>query len=236
MRATRVVTTFIAAVAIAGVSFAVARQQPNHDPAPPAMITFKLDFPQSDPQDYSITIDANGHARYECTGPVVADAESETYHSEFEVTPQTRDKVFEWAKQARYFSGKIDSGNRRLAFTGTKILTYEDPQHDNTARYDYSSLAPVRELTDFFQGMAATLEYGRRLAYYHRYQKLALDDELKRMEDQVKSNELNELQSVTPVLQDIVNDSSVINVTRARAQELMEIGNGGSTVAGHNMR
>ncbi len=236
MRAPRVVTTLIAALAFAGISFAFAGQQPNHDPALPATITFKLDFPQSDPQDYSITIYANGHARYECTGPVVPGSESETYRSEFEVTPQTREKVFEWAKQARYFTGKIDSGNRRLAFTGTKILTYEDAEHDNTARYDYSNLAPVRDLTDFFQGMAATLEYGRRLAYYHRYQKLALDDELKQMEDQVKNNELNELQSVTSVLQDIVNDSSVINVTRARAQELMQIGNGSSTVAGHNVR
>lgn len=236
MRAPRVIATLIAALAIADIAFAFAGQPQNHDPASPATIKFSLNFPQSAPPDYSITIDGTGHAQYECTGPVVPDSDSETYHSDFTVSAQTREKVFELAKQAHYFSGNIDSGNRRLAFTGAKVLTYEDGQHDNRAQYDYSNLAPVRELTSLFQGMAATLEYGRRLAYYHHYQKLALDEELKRMEEEAKNNELNELQSVAPILQDIVNDNSVINVTRARAQELMQIGNGTSVVAGHNMR
>lgn len=237
MRAARVVAILTGVLLVlAGVTFSFAGQQPNRDPAVLPAITFSLNFPQSEPQEYSITIDATGHARYECTGPAVPGSESETHHSEFEVTPQTRDRVFEWAKQARYFSGKVDSGNRKLAFTGTKILTYEDGQHDNKAQYDYSNLAPVRDLTTLFQGMAATLEYGRRLAYYHRYQKLALDDELKRMEEDAKNNELDELQSVATVLQDIVNDSSVINVTRARAQELLQIGNGSGVGGGRTMR
>ncbi|MGB6401794.1 MAG: hypothetical protein WBF26_03015, partial [Candidatus Sulfotelmatobacter sp.] len=88
-----------------------------------------------------------------------------------------------------------------------------------------SNLAPVQQLTTLFQNMAATLEYGRRLAYYHRYQKLALDDELKRMQTQAQNNELNEIQSVAPVLREILEDSSVMNVVRARAKELIEMGN-----------
>ncbi|MGC1374448.1 MAG: hypothetical protein WA824_20090 [Candidatus Sulfotelmatobacter sp.] len=152
------------------------------------------------------------------------------------MSPETREKIFAWAKQAHYFAGNVDSGNRKLAFTGTKVVIYHDGQHDNTARYDYSNLAPVRELTDLFQGMAATLEYGRRLAYYHRYQKLALDEELKRMEAQAKNNELSEIQSVTPILQEIVDDNSVMNITRARAREMMQLGHGSSVMAGHNER
>ena len=70
------------------------------------------------------------------------------------------------------------------------------------------------------------MEFGRRLVHYHRYQKLALDDELKRMEDQASRGELIELQAVKPVLQEIHDDSSVINVVRARAQRIMEMGNG----------
>ncbi|HTU42586.1 MAG TPA: hypothetical protein VMF10_12830 [Candidatus Aquilonibacter sp.] len=152
------------------------------------------------------------------------------------MSPDSREKIFGWARQAHYFAGNVDSGNHKLAFTGTKILAYHDAQHDNAARYDYSNLAPVRELTDLFQGMATTLEYGRRLVYYHRYQKLALDDELKRMEAQARNNELSEIQSLTPVLQEIVDDNSVLNITRARAQELMQLGHGGRVMAGHNQR
>ena len=67
------------------------------------------------------------------------------------------------------------------------------------------------------------MEFGRRLTYFHRYQKLALDDELKRMEEQAKRGQLAELQAVSPVLQDIYDDSSVINVVRARARHIQEM-------------
>jgi hypothetical protein len=194
-----------------------------------ATITFTLDFPQSDPTHYSIIVDAAGHAIYECTGKVQADSEEQTYKTEFSVSAGNRERIFEWTKQAKYFSGKIDSGNQKLAFTGGKTLSYQDGQRSFTARYNYSSLEPVRQLTALFQNMGGTLDYGRRLAYYHRYQKLALDEELKRMETQARNNELIEIQGVAPVLQEIVEDTSVINVVRARAKELIQMGSGAAS-------
>ena len=209
-------------LAVPLMSAVLMSQQVAGGGASTAVVTFTLDFPHSNPAHYSIAVDATGHARYECTGTVAEDSEEQTYRAEFEVSAGSREKIFDWAKQARYFAGKIDSGNGKLAFTGAKLLSYQDGQRSNTARYNYSNLEPVRELTSLFQSMGGTLEYGRRLAYYHRYQKLALDEELKRMEAQARSNELNEIQSVAPVLREIVEDPSVINVVRARAKELIQ--------------
>ena len=138
----------------------------------------------------------------------------------------TRARIFELAAQAHYFSGKIDSGNRKVAFTGAKKLIYNDGERETAAAYNYSSVPAVQQLTTLFQSVSATLEFGRRLAYFHRYQKLALDDELKRMEEEVRRGDLIELQTVKPVLQEIYDDSSVMNVVRARAQRIMEMGNG----------
>jgi hypothetical protein len=210
---------------------ALAQQLASGSPAPAATVTFTLDFPQSNPEHYSIAVNATGHTRYECTGKVAEDSEEEPYRAEFEMSTRNRDLIFNWAKQAQYFSGKIDSGDRKLAFTGAKLLSYQDGQRSNTARYNYSNLEPVRQLTSLFQNMAGTVEYGHRLAYYHRYQKLALDDELKRMETQARNNELSEIQGVAPVLQEILEDTSVINVVRARAKELIQMG--GGAAAGH---
>jgi hypothetical protein len=233
-RRLKLCTTVVAAMLmLAGFATVSSSQQPMAEKAagtPTATVTFTLDFPHSDPEHYSIAVESSGHTRYEST------ADEQTYNFEFELSPGNREKIFEWAKQARYFAGNIDSGNRKLAFTGTKILSYRDGQRENTARYDYSNLAPVRELTSLFQGMAATLEYGRHITYYHRYQKLALDDELKRMEAQARSNDLSEIQAVAPILREIVDDSSVMNVVRARANELMQIGSGSAVAAGGNQR
>jgi hypothetical protein len=81
----------------------------------------------------------------------------------------------------------------------------------------------VQQLTALFESMANTLDHGRRLVYYHRYQKLALDDELKQMETEAQSHDLSEIQAIAPVLQNILDDTSVMNVVRARAQRLLEM-------------
>lgn len=217
-------------LALAGMSGLLKAQQalPGNAAAIP-MVTFTLDFPQSNPEHFSITVEATGHAHYECTGTVADDSEAQPYRAEFDVSAASRDRIFDWAKRAQYFAGKIDSGNGKLAFTGAKLLSYQDGRRSNSGRYNYSNLEPVRELTSLFQKMESTLEFGRRLAYYHRYQKLALDEELKHMEAQAQENELSEIQSVAPVLQEIFDDPSVINVVRARAKELMQMGSGATT-------
>jgi hypothetical protein len=193
--------------------------------AAPATVTFSLDFPSSDPEHYSITVTDDGHARYECSGKISEDSEDrENYQSEFTFSDATRARIFELAAQAHYFSGKIDSGNRKLAFTGKKKLVYSDAERSNSVEYNFSGVAPVQQLTALFQSVAATLDYGRRLAYAHRYQKLALDDELKRMEDSARKGEITELRAIKPILQQIYDDGSVMNVVRARAERLMEMG------------
>jgi hypothetical protein len=191
----------------------------------PATVTFSLNFPNSDPERYSISVDSNGHAHYECTAKISADSDDrEDYQSAFNFSDATRARIFNLAEQAHFFSGKIDAGKKKLAFTGEKKLTYKDDQKSFSAEYNYSSQPAVQDLTTLFQSTAATLEFGRHLTYYHRYQKLGLDDELKQMEDEYRHGDLMEIQAIRPVLQQIYDDPAVMNVVRARAQRLMEMG------------
>jgi hypothetical protein len=192
--------------------------------ADPAMVGFSLDFPNSSPEHYAFQVQSDGHAHYDSSGRITAESEErDTYQTDFNFSDAGRARIFELAAQSHYFSGKIDSGNKKIAFTGAKKLIYKDAQRNTTADYNYSPLPAVQQLTALFQAAGATLEFGRRLTYFHHYQKLALDDELKRMEDQAKRGEIVELQAVKPVLQEIYDDTSVINVVRARARRIMEM-------------
>ncbi len=187
-------------------------------------VTFSLDFPNSSPEHYDILVQPDGRAHYDSSGKISQDSDvRDDYQTDFTFTDATRSRIFELAKQAHHFSGKVDSGNKKLAFTGTKKLTYKDGEKTSSAEYNFSQQPAVQQLTSLFQNVAATLEYGRRLTYFHRYQKLALDDELKRMEDEAKRGELAELQAVSPILQEIYDDNSVINVVRARARRIIEM-------------
>ena len=205
------------------VVFACFLSLPVHA-ADSATVTFTFDFPNSSPEHYSISVENNGHGQYESVGKISDDSDDrETYQTDFEFSDATRVRIFDLAAQARYFSGKIDSGNKKLAFTGSKKLSYHDAQRNLSAEYNFSPLPAVQQLTTLFQGLSATMEYGHRLAYFHRFQKLALDDELKHMEDQARSGEIVELQTVKPILQQIYDDETVMNIDRARALRIIDM-------------
>jgi hypothetical protein len=198
-----------------------------------ASVSFSIDFPNSSPEHYAISLQSDGRAHYESSGRISNDSDArDDYQTDFTFSDATRTQIFDLAKAAHYFSGKVDSGNKKLAFTGAKKLVYSDGQRTASAEYNFSTVQPVQQLTSLFQNVSATMEYARRLSYYHRYQKLALDDELKHMEDQARRGELAEVQAVQPVLQQIYDDNSVMNVVRARAQRIMNMSKT-VTAAGH---
>jgi len=191
-----------------------------------ATVTFTCDFPGSEPSHYVITVSSDGHSSYVSDGKLTAESESapdDPWRLEFIVSHTGNTRVFDLAQRAHYFEGQIDSRKKKLAFTGTKTLTYKDAQKSTQASYNYSLEPSVQELTTFFQSLSTTLEFGRRLDFYLRYQKLALDEELKRMEEMSSSGGLQEISSVASVLQKIADDPSVIKVVRARAQRLLQL-------------
>jgi hypothetical protein len=194
--------------------------KPATSTGPLPEITFTLDFPQSDPEHYSIEVSSDGHSSYDSKAKISPEStDTDTFHLDFTMSQSTRKKIFDLAARANYFQSSVDS-KRHVASTGTKTLTYKDAQHSKQVTYNYSNLPPVQELTTVFQNISQTLEFGRRLQYDYRYQKLALDEELKRMDQMARSNNLEEMQAVAPILNQIAADPAVINVVRARAQRL----------------
>jgi hypothetical protein len=186
-------------------------------------VTFTCDFPGSDPSHYVVSVSDDGSARYDSDSKLNDSAESEPFHSEFTVSQTSRAHVFDLAKRAHYFEGDIDSKKKNLASTGVKTLAYKDAQKSTHATYNYSPVPAVEDLTEFFQALATTLEFAHRLDYYLRYQKLALDDELKKMEEMSNNGGLIEVSAVAPILQKIEDDPAVIKVVRARAQRMLQV-------------
>ena len=73
--------------------------------AGPATVTFSLDFPNSEPERYQITVGTDGHAHYECSARISEQSDDrETYQSEFTITPATSAHIFDLTAQAHYFS------------------------------------------------------------------------------------------------------------------------------------
>jgi hypothetical protein len=190
--------------------------------APPAGIStvgFSCDFPGSDPAHYAISVSSDGHGSYSSNGKLSRDSESESFTLEFTAPQATVARIFDLAQKARYFEGNIDAKRKNIASTGEKTLTYADGKKSTSASYNYSTVPAVQDLTTLFQNLSTLLEFRRRLEYDLRYQKLALDEELERLQETQTAP--GDVAVIAPILEKIVSDASVLNGARARAQRLL---------------
>lgn len=192
-------------------------------------ITYVQDFQGANPSHYSMTITKDGQGTYVSNGQFSKDAQpAEPTPLQFAISDKVRDQIFDLVKRAHYFEGKIDSGRTNIANTGVKTLVYHDAQHNAKTTYNYSEVPAVQSITSLLQNLSTTLEFGRRLVFFEKYQKLALDDELKRMEEMNRDGMLGDVQAIEPILREIADDHKVMNVSRSRAMRLLALSNVGS--------
>ncbi len=232
MKARQVVRLITAAVILTATTALLAQvpvldpRTPNDPPAP--IISFEYTLDGANPPHYGLTVEAGGRAAYRSDDEVpVKGVESGTpFLVKFLISRATADRIFDLAKTLNYFQGDFEYRGGKIANMGAKTLTFKNGEIYHSTSYNYSQNQNLQQLTTLFQGIANALEYRRRLERLYRYDKLGLDGELKAMEDDLKRNYIAELQVDESILKQIVGDSSVMNITRHRAESILSKING----------
>jgi len=192
-------------------------------------VTFKFDWDQGQPWlQYSIAVDDSGNVRFEGVGNPVESGDGDTFSQDFTMTDTNRQKIFDLAKKLDYFQGNFEAKQKNIAKTGQKTLGYrgrpagggQTLEHSTT--YNYSPNSDVQELTRLFQAIATTLDYGRKLAFKLRFDKLGLDAELRAIQDLQASHYIEELQAIEPILQKIADDPNMMHINRVTARQLLK--------------
>jgi hypothetical protein len=206
-------------------SFALAQDAQPHlepgrtsDQAPP-IISFSLNFPNFKPPFYNVSVESSGRAEYKST-PEPNDV-GDPYIVKFTVSESARTRLFDAARQLKYFDGKWDYTKNKIAYTGTKTLSFKNVTEEHTTTYNWSENPTIQEVTSLFQGISETIELGRQLEDKYRYDKLGVDAILKIMEQEAKDNRLAEIQAVQPILTRVAKDASLMNISRRRAEFLL---------------
>jgi hypothetical protein len=186
-------------------------------------VTFTLDWPEAEPAHYVLTIDSSGAAAYQSTGG--SKSGGQPYSIKFTVSEGARSRVFDTARSLDYFSRDFEYKKGKIAFTGKKTLAYADAERKSETSYNWSDNSALRKLTELLQGISTTLEFGRSLGYMRRYDKLGLNAELKRMDELAAGGHLAELQVLSPELEQIAGDASVMEIARQKARKLLQRAN-----------
>jgi hypothetical protein len=178
---------------------------------------------------YIVVIARDGSGRYagtEVTLPARASDPApapQPFGREFNVTPATAGKIAELAHGLHNFSVTCASKAKNIADTGRKRLTYLGPDGRGSCDYNYTENKNVQALTDIFQGVAETMDQGRRLDFLHRYDRLGLDDAIAFLAQEVSSGRALEIGIIAPSLHAIAEDEEVMQRVRARASSLLAL-------------
>lgn len=132
-----------------------------------------------------------------------------------------RSKIFDLAKKLNYFQGDYDSHLKRIAQTGSKTLQYASTTAHGSTTYNFSQNTDVQELTRLFLAIANTLDYGRKLTFQYRFDKLGMNTRLKELQDLRNSNYAEELSAIAPILRKIADDPDMMHISRQTAQALL---------------
>ncbi len=132
------------------------------------------------------------------------------------------ERVFQWAKAADYFQGQFEAKQKNIAKTGTKTLEFHGPGIDSSASYNFSPNPNIQQLTKLFQSIAVTIDYGRKLAFQYRFDKLGMDTRLKELTDLRANGMADEMQAIEPILRKIADDDGVMHVARLQARQLLK--------------
>ena len=188
------------------------------------IVSFDFLLEGSTPPHYSIAVAPDGQATYRADDPTAADsAPQQPYVLQFLVSDPTRARIFDLSAALQCFQGQFEYRGGRIANMGAKTLKCAYADRESHTTYNYSTNPRLQELTTLFQNISNTMEHVRRLDYLRRYDKLGLEAELKFMEEQEKNKQVAELQAAAPQLERIVNDGSILNVTRHRAEHLLQV-------------
>lgn len=209
-------------------ALSLSAQTPSATPAPSsppqASVRFSFDWAQGVPwQSYSITVQPDGKSHFDGIPHADETNDTDAYRQDFTMSAANRQKVFELAQKLNYFQGDYDSHLKHIAQTGKKTLQYQSPQVNGSTTYNYSQNADIEQLTHLFEGIATTIDFGRKLAFQYRYDKLGMDERLKQLEDLQASHGVEELEIIAPMLHKIWKDPNLMNISRESAHRLLLI-------------
>jgi hypothetical protein len=210
------------AFTIALLALPIAAQQKATAAAQPS-VTFRFDWSQGIPwQAYSITVQADGNTHFEGTPAPDRDiSDTDLFQQDFIMSEVNRSEIFELAKKLDYFQGDFDSHLKKIAQTGSKTLEYKAATSHGSTTYNWSQNANVEELTRLFLAIANTIDYGRKLTFQYRFDKLGTNTRLKELEELQVNRSAQEINAIEPILRKIADDPNMMHISRQIAQQLL---------------
>jgi hypothetical protein len=214
---------FAALILLPALSCLTLRAQPaavSDNPAHPgAEVRFDFARVGVPVPKYALDIKDDGSGTY--TAEDSSAGEPQHVHREFILTPATTNRIFTLARAVH--PDTCASKAKNVADSGTKTFTYIASGTTTSCTYNYTEVKDLDALTEIFQGMAETMDLGRRLDFLHRFDRLGLDDAIAFLAEEISSGRAIEVGIIEPSLRSIASDAQVMQRVRTKAAALLAL-------------
>ena len=179
-----------------------------------AQVIFTKEFPNSQPDYFSISVFQDGRASYK----TAADDESPVA---FKLPNATSEEIFQLASKLGWFKDRKLDSNRRVAFMGKKTLVYLNGADQSQATFNHTEVPEALALTSIFEKISQTQQHLIKIEYLLRFDRLGIVKELLQIEIDLDQGRLVGPVQLLPLLEKIQNDRSLVNVAKDRAIQII---------------
>ena len=180
-----------------------------------AVITYDKVFKGSVPESVEIKVSEPG----KCTFDIRQLSEDPAPES-FEVGQVVRDKIFSLAGELGNFRNLDLDVHRRIANLGEKTFRYEKDGEVHEVKFNYTVNNAASQLLQIFEGLARQQDHLQTLQRRLKYDHLGVNDALVDLEADIDNKALPEPERLLPVLEQIGNDTHIMEMARTRARAI----------------
>jgi hypothetical protein len=137
-----------------------------------------------------------------------------------QVSPKFAARAFQVAQHHKYFRSDCES-HLKVAFQGTKKLTYNGPKGEGSCEFNYSRDAEIQNLGDSLVAVATTIIEGARLEKLLQHDPLGLDKEIQNVQEAAGDGRVQQICSIRDILERLSDDPAVLERVRKRAKALL---------------
>lgn len=128
--------------------------------------------------------------------------------------------VFETARRHKFFNEACES-RLKVAFQGSKRLTYTGPDGQGSCEFNYSKDKEIETLGDALVSAASTIVEGARLVKLEQHDRLGLDQEMEMLVEGSADGRFAEMGAIREILVHLAEDDAVLERVRKRARMLL---------------
>lgn len=181
-----------------------------------ARVTYSRSFKQSRPAFLQVEIRQDGAARYQAREVDTDPLSTLT----FTASPAVVQEIFTAAAALHDFSQPLQSP-QPVAYTGDKMLAFDDAGHHQSQSFTYTTDKPAAKLVDLFEKISVTGMNAIRLQRALQYQPLDVLALMNHIQDDWSNHMMAEPQLLAPTLHRLLDDPGAMSAAQHRAQKLL---------------